>query len=81
VSTSSSCILPCGTDIHSSGQTRSRPPDYELDLARVILDLGGDPAVRDGRFNTRPLDWARYFNEPELVDLLEPLTVDPAPSE
>ena len=28
VSTSSSCILPCGTDIHSSGQNRSRPPDY-----------------------------------------------------
>ncbi|MGH9105801.1 MAG: ankyrin repeat domain-containing protein [Acidimicrobiales bacterium] len=53
----------------------------ELDLARVILDLGGDTAVRDGRFNTRPLDWARYFNQPELVDLLEPLTVDPAPSE
>jgi ankyrin repeat protein len=53
----------------------------ELEMARVILDLGGDPAVRDGRFNTRPLDWARYFNQPELVDLLAPLTVDLVPSE
>ncbi len=43
-------------------------------LARLLLDLGADPGVRDARFRGTPLDWARYAGQDEPADLLEPLT-------
>jgi ankyrin repeat protein len=49
----------------------------DVDLARTLLELGADPAVRDRRFDGTPLDWARHANRPELVLLLEPLTPTP----
>jgi hypothetical protein len=46
----------------------------DLALARRLLELGADPEVRDTRFGSTPLGWARHFGQPELIALLEPLT-------
>jgi hypothetical protein len=45
-----------------------------LGLARRLIELGADPDLRDERFGTTPLGWARYFGQPELIAFLEPLT-------
>jgi ankyrin repeat protein len=46
----------------------------DLDLARLLLDLGADPNVRDARFDATPLGWADHFGERAMVELLAPLT-------
>ncbi len=46
----------------------------DLALAERLLELGADPGVEDRRFHATPLDWSRYFHQPALSDLLEPLT-------
>jgi hypothetical protein len=43
-------------------------------LARQLLELGADPNRHDQRFDNTPLQWARHFGYPALVDLLEPVT-------
>jgi ankyrin repeat protein len=48
-----------------------------LDLARSLLRLGADPDIRDHRFDSTPLGWARYFGQEQLAELLEPLTALP----
>jgi ankyrin repeat protein len=50
-----------------------------LDLARTLLRLGADPGLRDQRFGSTPLGWARYFGQEQLVALLEPLTAPEEP--
>jgi ankyrin repeat protein len=45
-----------------------------LDLARSLLSLGADPGLRDKRFDSTPLGWARYFGQEQLIELLEPIT-------
>jgi len=51
-----------------------------LDLARTLLRLGADPGLRDQRFGSTPLGWARYFGQHELVELLEPVTAAEEPA-
>jgi hypothetical protein len=53
--------------------------DGRLDLARSLLRLGADPGIRDQRFDSTPLGWARYFGQEQLVALLEPLTAPEGP--
>jgi ankyrin repeat protein len=48
--------------------------DGDVELARLLLDLGADPDLHDTRFDATPLGWARYFDRPATADLLEPLT-------
>jgi hypothetical protein len=48
--------------------------DGNLDIARLLLAHGADPTIRDARFDSTPLGWARHFDHHELVDLLEPIT-------
>jgi hypothetical protein len=43
-------------------------------LAQTLLRLGADPDLRDHRFDSTPLGWARHFGQQPLIDLLEPLT-------
>ncbi|MGH3304743.1 MAG: ankyrin repeat domain-containing protein [Streptosporangiaceae bacterium] len=51
----------------------------DLQMARMLLDLGADPSIRDARFGSTPLGWSRYVGHQELTDLLEPVTTpDPA---
>jgi ankyrin repeat protein len=53
------------------------------ELARSLLRLGADPGLRDYRFGSTPLGWARYFGQEQLAELLEPLTAaeEPAPGD
>jgi ankyrin repeat protein len=51
--------------------------DGKRALAETLLSLGADPSLRDKHHDGTPLDWARYFDQPELIELLQPLTPDP----
>jgi hypothetical protein len=48
--------------------------DGDVELARLLLDLGADPGIKDARFHSTPLGWARHFEHPAVVELLAPLT-------
>ena len=48
--------------------------DGNAELARTLLRLGADPGIRDERFGSTPLGWARHFGQQALIDLLEPIT-------
>jgi hypothetical protein len=52
----------------------------DAQLGRTLLDLGADPNIEDARFHSTPLGWARHFEQPEIVELLEPLT-RPSPAD
>jgi ankyrin repeat protein len=59
--------------VTSSSATKAAE-DGNLELARTLLRLGADPDIRDHRFDSTPLGWARYFGQQPLIELLEPLT-------
>jgi ankyrin repeat protein len=59
---------PWQTALHKAAE------DGNLELARTLLRLGADPDIRDHRFDSTPLGWARYFGQQPLIDLLDPLT-------
>ncbi|WP_433200188.1 ankyrin repeat domain-containing protein [Dactylosporangium sp. CS-047395] len=42
----------------------------DVALARLLLDLGADPALHDRRFDGTPLDWARHFQQEATIALL-----------
>jgi ankyrin repeat protein len=79
-------LVELGFDINAKGRTDipSNQPwqtalhkaveDGDLDLAQTLLRLGADPDIKDTRFASTPLGWARYFGHQELIDLLAPLT-------
>ena len=48
----------------------------EIDAARMLIELGADPAVRDARFRATPLGWAEHFGQQAMADYLRPLTPD-----
>ena len=54
---------------HAAGEGRT-------DLVHLLLDLGADPSIRDGRFDASPADWARHFGRDELAALIEGRAVD-----
>jgi ankyrin repeat protein len=65
---------PWQTALHKAAE------DGHLELARTLLRLGADPDLRDRRFGSTPLGWARYFGQEPIIALLEPLTrPDPLP--
>jgi Ankyrin repeats (3 copies) len=45
-----------------------------LELARLLLDLGADPNLTDGRFQSKPVGWAERFGREEMISLLAPVT-------
>ncbi len=59
---------PWQTALHKAAE------DGNLELAQTLLRLGADPDLRDHRFGSTPLGWARYFGHQPLIDLLEPVT-------
>jgi hypothetical protein len=46
----------------------------EIDAARMLIELGADPGIRDARFHARPLGWAEHFGQQAMADYLRPLT-------
>jgi ankyrin repeat protein len=48
----------------------------DLALATLLLERGADPNIHDARFDATPLGWAHHFDQPALVALLEPVTVN-----
>ncbi len=59
---------PWHTALHVAAQ------NGDLTLARTLLELGADPNIPDKHYQSTPLDWARYFDQPGLAELLEPRT-------
>ena len=48
--------------------------DGEIDAARMLIQLGADPGIRDARFRATPLGWAEHFGHQAMADFLRPLT-------
>ena len=42
-----------------------------IELGRLLLDLGADPTIRDARFDATPLDWARHLGRHHFAAFLE----------
>jgi ankyrin repeat protein len=41
-----------------------------LDLARILLDAGADPGIRDDKYQATVLGWAEYCEQPHIAELL-----------
>ena len=46
----------------------------DLALAQTLQGLGADPDIPDKHYQSTPVGWARYFDQPAIVDLLEAVT-------
>jgi ankyrin repeat protein len=42
-----------------------------VDLARMLLDAGADPTIRDDKYDATVLEWARYCDQPRIAELLQ----------
>jgi hypothetical protein len=74
-------LLEAGADPNDGQALYNRmfePDDDHLELL-FEFGLGADPGIRDQRFDSTPLGWARYFGQEQLVALLEPLTAPEEP--
>ena len=79
-------LVELGFDVNAKGRTdipsdqpwqtalHKAAEDGNIELARTLLRLGADPGIRDERFDSTPLGWARYFGQQDLIELLEPIT-------
>jgi len=79
-------LAELGFDVNAKGRTdvpsdqpwqtalHKAAGDGNLELARTLLRLGADPNIRDERFDSTPLGWARYSSQQALIELLEPVT-------
>lgn len=59
---------PWQTALHYTAQIGNVP------LAKTLLGLGADPQIRDTRFDSTPLGWARYNDQAAMIELLAPIT-------
>jgi ankyrin repeat protein len=59
---------PWHTALHVAAETGN------LRLAKRLVELGADTNIVDKHYKSTPLGWARYFGQPALVELLEPIT-------
>jgi ankyrin repeat protein len=83
-------LVELGFDVNAKGRTdvpsdqpwqtalHKAAEDGDLELARTLLRLGADPDIKDLRFDSTPLGWARHFGRLQLVELLEPVTASEA---
>ena len=42
-----------------------------LGMVQLLIELGADPRIRDTEFNARPIGWAKYNGQLEIVDFLK----------
>jgi hypothetical protein len=59
------------TALHTAVSNGDRP------IVELLLALGADPTIEDGRFSSTALGWAKHFEHPDLVELLAPLVEGP----
>ena len=45
-----------------------------LEMVKLLVELGADPNVRDPQYDATPLGWARYNGQTEIALYLEPRT-------
>lgn len=41
-----------------------------VDMARMLLDAGADPNIRDDKYDATVLGWAEYFEQPQVAALV-----------
>jgi ankyrin repeat protein len=41
-----------------------------MDIARLLLDSGADPNIRDDKFYATALGWAEFFGRSDFAELL-----------
>jgi ankyrin repeat protein len=41
-----------------------------LEMAKLLIELGADPTIRDTEFNARPIGWAKYGEHTEVAEFL-----------
>jgi ankyrin repeat protein len=41
-----------------------------IEIARLLLDAGADPNIRDDKYNATALGWAEFFGRPNFVELI-----------
>lgn len=41
-----------------------------IDIARLLLDAGADPNIRDDKFEATALGWAEFFGRPDFAELI-----------
>ena len=41
-----------------------------IELARMLLDAGADPGIRDDKYDATALGWAEYCGQPQIAELL-----------
>jgi ankyrin repeat protein len=42
----------------------------DIEMARLLLELGADPNIEDTRFHSTPLEWARHFDQSAMIEFL-----------
>jgi ankyrin repeat protein len=47
-----------------------------LEMAKLLIDLGADPSIRDTEFNAHPSGWAEYSEKTEVAEYLRSVEED-----
>jgi ankyrin repeat protein len=78
-------LVDLGFDVNAMGRADIATPQrwqtglheavgaQDLDMVRLLLSLGADPTMRDHRFDSTALGWARHFEADDIADVLGPL--------
>lgn len=45
-----------------------------LEMVKLLVELGADPNARDSSYNATPLGWATHNEQPQVVEYLRPFT-------
>jgi ankyrin repeat protein len=41
-----------------------------IEIARLLLEAGADPNIRDDKYNATTLGWAKYFGREDFAKLI-----------
>jgi ankyrin repeat protein len=44
--------------------------DGDIEIARMLLDAGADPSIHDDKYDSTPLGWAEFCEQPQIAQLL-----------
>jgi ankyrin repeat protein len=55
---------------HTALHVTTELPGGAIDLARMLLDAGADPNIRDGKYEATALGWAEFCGQPQIAELL-----------